>query len=53
MVRSASSRVSNHEARGPSFGTPRKGAAPQDEARPPRPRIMISTAAISSSAMQP
>jgi hypothetical protein len=29
MVRSAASRVSNHEARGPSFETPRKGAAPQ------------------------
>jgi hypothetical protein len=26
MVRSASSRVSNHEARGPSFETPRKDA---------------------------
>jgi hypothetical protein len=27
------SAVSNHEARGPSFETPRKGAAPQDEVR--------------------
>jgi hypothetical protein len=27
MVRSASSRVSNHEARGPSFETQRKGAS--------------------------
>jgi hypothetical protein len=27
------SAVSNHEARGPSIETPRKGAAPQDEAR--------------------
>lgn len=36
MVRSASSRVSNHELQGrnssPPFETPRRGAAPQDEA---------------------
>jgi hypothetical protein len=31
MVRSAPSRVSNHEMVGTSFETPRKGAAPQDE----------------------
>jgi len=32
-VRSAASRVSNHESPGvsPSFETPRKSAAPQDE----------------------
>ncbi len=65
MVRSASEfiigprfartrwRVSNHEARGPSFETPHKSAAPQDEVLPPRPRTMISTAATSSRPMQP
>jgi catechol 2,3-dioxygenase len=54
MVRSASSRVSNHEAHPSRRG---QKAAPQDEvvvaARPPLPRIMIKTAAISSSPMQP